>query len=91
MPAGLSCAVPQEPSTGGRQTIHAETHVPIAPQVTAPLDRHRRTRLGRDRWVVERALVWLSGYRRPTLRNERRADPTSDWCSLPAPAPATSS
>jgi transposase len=31
------------------------------------------TRLGRHRWVVERSLAWLTGYRRPTLRYERSA------------------
>jgi hypothetical protein len=31
------------------------------------------TRLGRHRWVVERSLAWLTGYRRLTLRNERSA------------------
>jgi hypothetical protein len=27
-----------------------------------------RTRLGRHRWVVERSLAWLTGYRRLTVR-----------------------
>jgi transposase len=31
-------------------------------------------RLGRHRWVVERALAWLLGYRRLGVRYERRAD-----------------
>ena len=31
------------------------------------------TRLGRHRWVVERSLAWLTGYRRLTLRYERCA------------------
>jgi IS5 family transposase len=31
-------------------------------------------RLGRYRWVVERTLAWLSGYRRLKVRYERRAD-----------------
>ncbi len=30
-------------------------------------------RLGRHRWVVERSLAWLTGYRRLTLRYERCA------------------
>jgi IS5 family transposase len=30
-------------------------------------------RLGRHRWVVERSLAWLTGYRRRTLRYERCA------------------
>ena len=29
--------------------------------------------LGRHRWVVERSLAWLTGYRRLTLRYERSA------------------
>jgi IS5 family transposase len=31
-------------------------------------------RLGRQRYVVERSLAWLVGYRRPQVRYERRAD-----------------
>ena len=31
------------------------------------------TRLGRHRWVVERSLAWLTGYRRLTMRYERSA------------------
>ena len=31
-------------------------------------------RLGRHRWVVERTLAWLRGYRRLRIRDERRAD-----------------
>jgi transposase len=31
-------------------------------------------RLGRHRWVVERTLAWLLGYRRLGVRYERRAD-----------------
>jgi transposase len=30
-------------------------------------------KLGRHRWVVERSLAWLTGYRRLTLRYERSA------------------
>src|SRR3982750_4180186 len=30
-------------------------------------------RLGRHRWVIERSLAWLTGYRRLTLRYERSA------------------
>jgi transposase len=32
------------------------------------------TRLGRHRWVVERSLAWLVGYRRLQVRYERDAD-----------------
>lgn len=31
-------------------------------------------RLGKHRWVVERALAWFSKYRRLTIRYERRDD-----------------
>jgi len=31
-------------------------------------------RLGRHRYVVERSLAWLMGYRRLEVRYERRAD-----------------
>jgi transposase len=30
-------------------------------------------KLGRHRWVIERTLAWLTGYRRLTLRYERNA------------------
>jgi transposase len=30
-------------------------------------------KLGRHRWVIERSLAWLTGYRRLTLRYERSA------------------
>ena len=55
------------------------------PQLRAWLRRRRITpriarrgvetshRLGRHRWVVERSLAWLTGYRRLTLRYERCA------------------
>jgi transposase len=33
-----------------------------------------RDKLGRHRYVVERSLAWLVGYRRLQLRYERRAD-----------------
>ena len=31
------------------------------------------TRLGRHRWIVERSIAWLSGYRRLTIRYERHS------------------
>jgi transposase len=31
-------------------------------------------RLGRHRWAIERTIAWLTGYRRLTMRYERRAD-----------------
>jgi transposase len=30
-------------------------------------------KLGRHRWVIERAISWLTGYRRLTIRYERKA------------------
>ncbi|QGK70202.1 IS5 family transposase [Allosaccharopolyspora coralli] len=41
-------------------------------------------RLGRHRWVVERSFSWLSGYRRLTLRYERRADTFKAFLALAA-------
>ena len=34
----------------------------------------RGERLGRYRWVVERSLAWLLGFRRLGIRYERRAE-----------------
>lgn len=31
------------------------------------------TKLGKHRWVIERTMAWLTGYRRLTLRYERKA------------------
>jgi transposase len=31
-------------------------------------------KLGKHRWVIERTMAWLTGYRRLTLRYERQAD-----------------
>ncbi|WP_137816584.1 IS5 family transposase, partial [Gandjariella thermophila] len=31
------------------------------------------TKLGRHRWVIERTIAWLTGYRRLTVRYERKA------------------
>jgi IS5 family transposase len=33
-----------------------------------------KEKLGRHRWVVERAFAWLNRFRRLTIRYERRAD-----------------
>jgi hypothetical protein len=40
-------------------------------------------RLGRHRYVVERSLAWLLGYRRLQVRYERRADILVGFLSLP--------
>jgi len=45
-------------------------------------------RLGRHRWVVERALSWLNRYRRLKVRYERRADVHQASSSLGAPCSA---
>ena len=44
--------------------------------VAGPADRgvEDPRRLGRYRWVVERSLAWVVGYRRLQVRYERRAD-----------------
>ena len=39
-------------------------------------------RLGRHRYVVERSLAWLVGYRRLQIRYERRADILLEFCYL---------
>ena len=36
-------------------------------------------RLGRHRWVVERTISWLTGYRRLTIRYERHAN---NYCAF---------
>jgi transposase len=41
-----------------------------------------KERLGRDRWVVERTLAWLTRYRRLTIRYERRDDIHEAFLSL---------
>ena len=37
------------------------------------------TKLGKHRWVIERTMAWLTGYRRLTLRYERKA---SHFCAF---------
>ena len=39
----------------------------------SPAAGSRPARLGRHRWVIERSLAWLTGYRRLTIRYERSA------------------
>lgn len=43
-----------------------------------------KERLGRHRWVIERSMAWLTGYRRLTLRYERRADTFKAFLALAA-------
>jgi transposase len=45
----------------------------ICPRIAPPRDR-LLTRLGRQRWKVERSLAWLLANRRLTVRYERRVD-----------------
>jgi transposase len=42
----------------------------IVPRIARP-GIESSERLGRHRWVIERTLAWLSGYRRLTVRYER--------------------
>jgi len=48
-------------------------------------------RLGRHRWVIERSLAWLTGYRRLTIRYERSARLFTAFLTLAARSPATRS
>ena len=41
-------------------------------------------KLGRHRWVIERSLAWLTGYRRLTLRYERSAKLFTAFLTLAA-------
>jgi hypothetical protein len=41
-------------------------------------------KLGRHRWVIERTLAWLTGYRRLTLRYERNASHFLAYLTLAA-------
>lgn len=41
-------------------------------------------RLGRHRWVIERTIAWLNGYRRLHRRYERRADHFASFVALAA-------
>lgn len=41
-------------------------------------------RLGRHRWVVERTIAWLFGYRRLTIRYERKATHYQAFLTLAA-------
>jgi transposase len=43
-----------------------------------------RKKLGQHRWVVERSIAWLAGYRRLTIRYERRADAFKAFLALAA-------
>jgi IS5 family transposase len=53
-----------------RRALRARGIMPrIARRGTDPSER-----LGQHRWVVERSLAWLLGFRRLGMRYERRAD-----------------
>lgn len=47
------------------------------------------SRLGRHRWLVERTMPWINGYRRPHRRYERKAEHFSPSSASPAPSSAT--
>ncbi len=42
------------------------------------------TKLGKHRWVIERSIAWLFGYRRLTIRYERHANHFSAFLTLAA-------
>lgn len=42
-------------------------------------------RLGKHRWVIERSIAWLFGYRRLTIRYERKANHFCAFLTLAAP------
>ena len=44
----------------------------------------RNDRLGRHRWRIERTISWLFGYRRLTIRYERKANHFAAFLSLAA-------
>src|SRR3712207_5039441 len=50
----------------------------------ARIGRESSARLGRHRWVVERTLGWLTGYRRLTLRYEQSARLFTTFVTLAA-------
>jgi transposase len=56
---------------------HHSTHRPAEGVETS-------TRLGRHRWFVERSFAWPTGYRRLTLRFERRARVFTAFLTLAA-------
>lgn len=55
----------------------------IAPRL-ARIGIDTSQKLGRHRWVVERSIAWLTGYRRLTTRYERRADAFKAFLALAA-------
>ncbi|MEW2507951.1 hypothetical protein AB0878_46575 [Amycolatopsis sp. NPDC047767] len=46
-------------------------------------------KLGKHHWVIERTMAWLTGYRRLTLRYERKATTSAPSSSSEPPSPAT--
>jgi hypothetical protein len=79
-PARAAWAAAQAP---GRAALRQGVRLPALPSGAAPARHHAQDprrgiepsqRLGRHRYVVERSLAWLVGYRRPQIRYERRAD-----------------
>jgi hypothetical protein len=68
--AGLPLAV----ATSAANTHDSLALIPLVQAIPAIRSRARgRAGAGRHRWVVERSLAWLTGYRRLTLRYERSA------------------
>jgi transposase len=47
--------------------------------------KHRnQPEIGKHRWVIERSIAWLFGYRRLTIRYERKANHFSAFLTLAA-------
>ncbi|MGV9306230.1 transposase, partial [Nonomuraea sp. NPDC003727] len=47
------------------------THMPRVTRPALTVRRSKKQLLGRHRWVIERTMSWLTGYRRLTIRYER--------------------
>ncbi len=50
----------------------------------SPASIESSERLGRYRWVIERTMAWFTGYRRLTIRYERRASHFAAFLTLGA-------
>jgi hypothetical protein len=56
-----------------------------------PQGTETSSKLGRHRWVIERTLAWLTGYRRLTVRYERRPPDSGGRRRLQAPPSSANS
>jgi transposase len=81
---------PGRPRKRPASSTSTRATTPPLPAGTAPRDHAQdrpsriesSARLGRHRWVIERSLAWLVGYRRLQVRYERRADILLAFCYL---------